>query len=147
MKPTLLSPLFNAVVFALMMFSVDAVGQDHCRVRYQYNSSGDRIQRDWYCGVPHEPDTDDLDKSKGVLETVHMQVSPNPATDHFLVALPSDALGGIVQLVNGAGAVVAVQRTDGPLIRIDVAALPDGPYFIRYSLGTESIVSSCVVQR
>lgn len=125
-------------------------GQEHCRVRYQYNASGDRIQRDWHCWTPgdEENDPDNWEyKSRNVLAVVHMQVAPNPANDRFIISLPVDApTEGMFELMNTLGEVLLSQRSTGTQTAIDVSSIPNGAYFIRYNSGHESIISSCVVQ-
>jgi len=41
-----------SAVFVFTIFALSSPAQQICRVRYQYNASGDRIQRDWYCSIP-----------------------------------------------------------------------------------------------
>lgn len=139
--------LLLAVVLSIVSAAIFA--QEHCRVRYQYNASGDRIQRDWHCWTPgdeeNEPENWEY-KRIGVLEATHMQVTPNPANDRFTVVVPGNDANGSFELINALGEVILTQPANGSISSIEVSDLPNGTYFIRYALGQESIISACVVQ-
>lgn len=139
--------LVLAVGFGVV--SATTYAQEHCRVRYQYNASGDRTQRDWHCWTPgdeeNEPENWEY-KRIGVLEATHMQVTPNPANERFMVVVPGKDANGSLQLINALGEVILTQSASGATSSIEVSDLPNGTYFIRYSIGQESIISACVVQ-
>lgn len=130
--------------------SSSLVGQDHCRVRYQHNASGDRIQRDWYCWIPggenEEHDENGGPKSRRVLENVHMTVSPNPASDRFQVSFTDGDVVGSLELISATGATAQTQSVLASPLFIDVRDVPNGAYFLRFTNGQERIISSCIVQ-
>ncbi|TXI82714.1 MAG: T9SS type A sorting domain-containing protein [Flavobacteriales bacterium] len=129
--------------------SCGASAQEHCRVRYLYNASGDRTQRDWHCWIPGDLENEPEGwayKNRNVLAAIHMEVAPNPSSDRFNVVLPGDAPSGTLSLVNALGAVLFSQNVAGTRASIEVGDIPNGAYYIRFSSGSESIISSCVVQ-
>ena len=136
---------------AVFMFALSSPAQQLCRVRYQYNASGDRIQRDWYCSIPGDevPEEDEHrtdGKRRAGLEAVHMAVAPNPAADKFQVTFSQTEVDGLLEMISMTGAVVLSRSVRSSMTSLDVSDIPAGVYHLRFTSGTESIISSCIVQ-
>lgn len=126
------------------------VAQNHCKVRYTYNASGDRIQRDRYCWTPGHEDKEEVLEDKSLasaLEEVHLTVVPNPAATSIAILLPDAALGGTLELLSTTGALLATIEATTSQQEMDVSALNAGHYLLRLTKGDEMIITSFVVER
>jgi hypothetical protein len=118
------------------------MAQEHCRVRYSYNASGDRVSRDWHCWTG---DLEPPPKMNSIANT-QMGVRPNPANEELHISLPEEFATGKLELLNSYGALVAQQAVQGTLSILDVRALPAGAYFLRFQHGSEWIITSCIIE-
>ncbi|MBK8500663.1 MAG: hypothetical protein IPL52_18025 [Flavobacteriales bacterium] len=78
-------------------------------IRYQYDAAGNRIQRDWYSwGQEVKSTTDpstvaDGTVAKGLLETIHMNVFPNPTGEQATVTFTAAVPSGTLELLDASG--------------------------------------------
>lgn len=139
------------VVLFIVFTTSDLVAQteNHCKVRYGYNVTGDRIKRDWYCWVPghdeeKEPDAEPKNRSSSI-EEMQLNVMPNPASDQLQISVPEEFASGTMDLITSTGSIVATQRVTGTITVIDVNSLPSGQYFVRFTRNDERLIAPCII--
>jgi hypothetical protein len=139
------------MAFVLLQVAVTTVeAQSHCKVRYQYNAAGDRVQRDWYCWTPGGQDDEEVVETRSLvsnLEEVHLEVMPNPTADFLRVQIPEAAQGGVLELVSTLGAVLTTASVVSGTVELDVSRYENGLYLIRLIKGSEMLISPFVIQR
>lgn len=141
-RETCFKTLLAVLLFGCLVHQ--SFAQNHCKVRYTYNASGDRVQRDWHCW---EPGGGDPGENKALaLAEVRVGVRPNPASDELFVTLPEGTSSGSLALVNAMGGIVISQAVRGALNVLDVRGLAKGSYFLRYQQGGESIVTPIMIE-
>jgi len=122
-----------------------------CFIRYQYDDSGNRIQRDWMCISNANSDGNrstlvDLDTTS-TLRTVHMNLAPNPAAEETRVTFTEDTGVGTLQVHDSQGRQVLSRTAQGPSFMLNVAAFQSGAYYVSFIQGTERIVTGFSIQR
>ena len=136
------------ILMSWLPFNTQA--QTHCKIRYLYNGTGDRIQRDWYCWTPGENEDKDYseeeDTSEGLLEEVHLTVVPNPADQELYASVPETFAKGTLEVITTTGSIVASGRITGTRTVLNVASIPAGLYFVRLKQGQESILTQISIQ-
>ncbi|MFZ1687018.1 MAG: T9SS type A sorting domain-containing protein [Flavobacteriales bacterium] len=138
-------------VTSTLVLCSNVQAQNHCKVRYLYSNTGDRIQRDWYCWDPHVITEKEEDAEPKVLassmEELHLQVAPNPASEQLSIMVPSEFASGTIDLLSPTGALMATTTVTSTRTTFDVSNFSSGHYFIRFVRGDETIISPCIVQR
>lgn len=121
-----------------------------CRIRYQYDAAGNRIQRDWYCwgsGMMSEAaDQDSVnDETKRRLVEVHMNAAPNPVSDRVTVTFTEEVPNGMLEVLDATGRSVRRQRAAGKTTELDLSDLGSGSYWLSFSIGEERIITAIFV--
>jgi hypothetical protein len=144
-------------LLALLLFTLctSAVAQTYpengCMIRYQYDDSGNRIQRDWYCwgNEVKSLGTSTTDsagvKRKGVLAETHMNVFPNPAIDRVTVTFTQTAPNGTLLVQDATGRTALSQAVRSSSTVLDLNGMQAGSYWLVFRSGDERIVSALVV--
>ncbi|MBK8499456.1 MAG: T9SS type A sorting domain-containing protein [Flavobacteriales bacterium] len=125
--------------------------EEGCMIRYQYDAAGNRIQRDWYCWGPEvkstpEPSTvADGTAAKRLLETIHMNVFPNPASEQSTVTFTAAVPSGTLELVDASGRSVLKTPAIGMTTELPLAHVEPGSYWVVFQSGEERIITGLVV--
>ena len=65
------------------------------------------------------------------LEWIEGEIFPNPASDHFMIKLDQSMNNAIIQLFNGSGQLVALERMHQTKHMMNVSHLQNGMYFLQ----------------
>ena len=121
-----------------------------CRIRYQYDAAGNRIQRDWYCwgsGMMNQVADQDTvkEETKERLAEVHMNAAPNPASDRLTVTFTEEVPSGLLEVLDATGRSVRAQRVAGYVTELDLGDFGSGSYWLSFTVGEERIVTAIYV--
>ena len=117
-------------------------------IRYEYDDSGNRIKRDWYCWGEHIKARDLPDSAVGSavrggsLADLHMHAFPNPARERLTVEFDREAPIGTLELIDANGRSVLGQRGGGTRATLAVGQLERGAYWLVFRYGEERIITS-----
>jgi len=76
----------------------------------------------------------------------HLNIGPNPASDHVMVTISNTGDEADVSLINVLGQQVFHASTHGSLT-IPTSHLPSGTYLLRYGVANKTIVRPLVIAR
>jgi len=110
-----------------------------CNIRYQYDASGNRIERDWYCygGDIRAKSNTTLDSNEVTnsrLTEVYMNVFPNPTSDLLNVQFTENMDAGHLEIFDAVGRSLLQQQGAGNSVVVDVSDLQAGTYYITFTL-------------
>lgn len=79
-----------------------------CMIKYEYDATGNRIQRYWYCWTEDGPDFKALQPDSAAqaarhLENVTMRVYPNPASDLLSISFAEPVGIGTLEVHDAQG--------------------------------------------
>ena len=114
-------------IIALGGFAHGASSQDHCWVKYLYDAAGNRIERKWWCGDPHEVEQGPKMMVQG---SFGLTIAPNPTTDLFTLTSETAMENAAVELVNSEGRTAARTVLNGNRCEVDVTGLDAGVYSV-----------------
>lgn len=125
-----------------------------CYVRYDHDAAGNRTAKYWYCCCL-EPGFTASDSSMApkaymeptLLETLELQLTPNPATAFLSVSVSSPMDAAMVEIYDLHGRQVATSSFSGITMNIDLHKLASGPYVLRLTKNREMLVKQFMVQR
>ena len=115
---------------SLLALVQDTFAQDHCWIKYSYDPAGNRIKREWWCGIPKEPDPGSEVKSKES-QDFGFRVMPVPAADQLTFTSERSLANATLEVVNLQGRTVIKQGANGTRTVVDVSALAPGVYVLR----------------
>ncbi len=140
------------IVWLLMtvLATISSYAQEHCKIRYTYDDAGNRIQRDWYCYTPGEPEPDGGGENKslkeGPLAALHLKAWPVPATDILYVEIPEEGLGGELALVGSNGSIHSALKVTSATVSLNTSELTQGQYFLTLVKGRERISVPLIIE-
>lgn len=120
-------------------------------IRYQYDAAGNRIQRDWYCWgneVKSSTESDnetDVVAAERLLEAIHMNVFPNPASERASITFTAAVPSGTLELVDASGRSALTTPAIGTIIELSLTHVEPGSYWLVFQAGEERIISGLVV--
>nr|MDQ3100154.1 T9SS type A sorting domain-containing protein [Bacteroidota bacterium] len=136
--------------FASVAWNINAQG---CGIRYQYDQSGNRISRDWYCWTD-DPDPDETKslsndpvQTEPLLESVFLTLFPNPASDLLTVQFSNPVPNGQVEILDTQGRRALSSSASGVEAVFNVKVLRPGNYFLSFQLNNERIVKAFMIER
>lgn len=124
--------------------------EEGCMIRYQYDASGNRISRDWFCWGK-EVKSRAVDSTAlaaatdAVLADIHMNAFPNPASELVTVTFTKAVPSGMLEVLDAAGRSVLSQRVAGSTAVLKLGSLEQGNYWLAFTLEDERIVTGLVI--
>lgn len=110
--------------------TASVIAQNHCWIKYSYDAAGNRIKREWWCGIPGDPDPEEEVKSLRAAD-FGFRLAPVPATDMLTLTSERVLENAEVEIVSMQGRVVLKQMANGNRINFNVAGLAVGLYVLR----------------
>ncbi|QQR87613.1 MAG: T9SS type A sorting domain-containing protein [Flavobacteriales bacterium] len=140
----------TVLLFGFLAVCMVAQAQGGCKVRYQYDAGGNRIQREWYCWTGEEEEEQEHEEGMApqtgstkaaMLEANAMRLHPNPSDDFVNFQLRMPVENGQLEVLDAEGHTVLSDQFTGLTHRLSIAHLPAGTYFARISVGSEMLIS------
>jgi len=154
-------------IFLLLavLFPIYLEAQNVCYIKYTYDASGNRVQREFFCGKPDVDDgsvatdpNDDPPHSRpasivgGTASTpdandFDFMVSPNPSDGKYQVQiLDKELLGSTLEVLDGRGANVLLKKLDEMQFCLDITHFSNGTYYF-YIRKDEKVKTKKVIKR
>ena len=111
---------------------MEAIAQtppDHCWVKYIYDQAGNRIKREWWCGVPGGWDENGNPKTLPA-NAIGVRAYPNPADQTLELVTDTEIQEGEAVIRDEQGRVVLRQWIRGLRTQFDVSDLSNGLYLL-----------------
>lgn len=106
------------------------IAQNHCWIKYTYDAAGNRIKREWWCGIPGDPDPQYEEKSARAAD-FGFRLAPVPATDMLTLTSGRVLDNAEIEIINMQGRIVLKQMANGTRTNFNVAGLAAGLYVLR----------------
>jgi len=150
----------------LLPFFVEA--QNVCYIKYTYDASGNRVQREFFCGAPDTTSGGTagngttgggggtsskrlptiIQNPKGEdLGNYDFLVSPNPSNGKYKISLLNkELIGKTLEILNSGGIRILNQKLDNSQIWIDITQHANGVYYF-YIRDEEHSKTKMVIKR
>ena len=121
--------------------STHAQVPQYCGITYQFDASGNRIKRYWYCSDGHV----DVVRS---MQHAHLHLQPVPSDQMTMASLDTilNAAAYRLEVMDPTGHLVYEGPFNSSGTPVETAKLANGPYYLRVRNGNEMIIETFIVQ-
>jgi len=133
-------------ILTILLFPLFMEAQNVCYIKFTYDASGNRIQREFYCGKPDVDDGSEPDPGGGgharpakiapsdatnfKVTEFDFAVSPNPSNGKYKVSLLHENLiGSTLDILDSKGHSIHSMKLDAKEFWIDITRYANGAYY------------------
>lgn len=133
-------------ILTILLLPLFMEAQNVCYIKYTYDNSGNRVQREFFCGAPDNGGRGSQGGNNGGnsnrpakivqsnadknLSDFDFLVSPNPSNGKYKVSLlQDDLIGSTLEILNASGTSIYKQKLNGKVFWIDITQYANGTYF------------------
>jgi Secretion system C-terminal sorting domain len=139
-------------LFILAMPYCSLFAQVTCLIKYSYDASGNRVKREYLCGVNLDPNPDpdydiETNNNPSVQKMVKsfetnvqdFEISPNPSDGNFHIFFKGEEKTGSLRITNQAGQLILSKFISESDCGVNLTNFPEGLYYFTMDYNKEVI--------